>query len=209
MVQRSWGIAALLLMASLSLWLLMAGPERLLGVDTGMAGVALLVTVAWVSLYGVSRLPRGTLERAASPGEWKAWIGSGFMLAAIVYFLGNVDAFADGTAWNNPEAAAVGRHLVLLLVAWAVLSSVLSSRWKSAVEEDERDREIAAKASGWGRGALTVCVIGIAVMLAFSPARKLQWAAPSMVANLLVFALMWGWFVEYVATGVAYWRDRR
>lgn len=29
-----------------------------------------------------------------------------------------------------------------------------------------------------------------------------------MIANLLVFALMWGWLCEYFATAVLYWRDR-
>ena len=27
--------------------------------------------------------------------------------------------------------------------------------------------------------------------------------------GLLVFALMWGWLCEYVATAMLYWRDRR
>ena len=30
-----------------------------------------------------------------------------------------------------------------------------------------------------------------------------------MIANLLVFALMWGWLCEYVATALMYWKDRR
>ena len=47
------------------------------------------------------------------------------------------------------------------------------------------------------------------VKLGFSPAEKLQWARPFVIANLLVFALMWGWLCEYVATALMYWRDRR
>ena len=94
--------------------------------------------------------------------------------------------------WANPAANQVGRNLVLMLVAWTVLSSVMASRWKGLVQEDERDREIEKQANGWGRGALTFCIIGIAVMLAFSPAQKLEWATHFMIANLLVFALMWG-----------------
>jgi hypothetical protein len=46
-------------------------------------------------------------------------------------------------------------------------------------------------------------------MLAFSPAERLAWATHFMIANLLVFALMWGWLCEYAATAVMYWRDRR
>ena len=77
------------------------------------------------------------------------------------------------------------------------------------MEEDERDREIAARAAGWGRGALVLCLVGIAVMLGFSPPERLQWATHFMVANLLVFVLMWHCLVEYAATVAMYVRDRR
>jgi uncharacterized membrane protein len=203
-----WGFPALLLLAGLALWLLLAGPSRLLGFDTGKAGMALLITAAWVSLFAVQSLPRGELERTASPGEWKAWIGVVFMAVAVAYFLAKVEVFQGAGVPFNPEATAVGRNLVLLLVAWSVLSRVVASRWKDEVQEDERDREIARQASGWGRGALIACVIGMAVTLAFSPPDRLLWASHMMIANLLVLALMWGCLFEYAATAVAYWRDR-
>ena len=59
------------------------------------------------------------------------------------------------------------------------------------------------------RGALVFVVIGVAVMLGISPARKLEWATPIAIANLLIFALIWSCFVEYVVTALSYWRDRR
>lgn len=208
MLLRRWGLPGLIIVAGLGLWLLLAGPPKLLGIDTGNAGVALLMTAVWISLYAIGRMPRGPLDAAASPGEWKAWIGVAFMIVAIAYFLAKAHVFRDGTAWSNPDAGIVGRNLVMLLIAWAVLSSVMSSRWKGVVEEDERDREIAAHAGGWGRGALMFCIVGIAVMLGFSTPEKLEWATHLMVANLLIFALMWGFLCEYVATAVYYWRDR-
>ena len=204
-----WIMAGLLFLAGLALWLLLVGPERLLGIDTGNLGVALLMTVAWVSMVAILRMPRDGLESLVSPGEWRAWLGLGFMLVATVYFLANVQVFEQGPPWANPAANRVGRNLVLMLVAWTVLSSVMASRWKGLVQEDERDREIEKQAGGWGRGALTFCIIGLAVMLAFSPAHKLEWATHFMIANLLVFALMWGWLCEYAATAIYYLRDRR
>jgi hypothetical protein len=69
---RRWGRAGLLAVAGIAFWLLLAGPSDLLGLDTGQAGTALLVTVAWVSMYLVSRLPGDELGAAASPAEWKA-----------------------------------------------------------------------------------------------------------------------------------------
>jgi hypothetical protein len=199
----------LLVGAMLAFWALLAGPDVLFGVDLGKWGTALLVAVAWVSMFAVSQTPPGEAERSLSPGEWKAWVGVAFMLAATGYFVAKAHVFAQGHAWDNHEARAVGRNLVLLLVAWSVLNGVLGARWKGRVQEDERDREIERQAAGWGRGALTACMIGLAVMLAFSPTDRLTWATHFMIANLLVFALMWGWLCEYAATAVMYWRDRR
>lgn len=204
-----WRFAGLLAVAGVALWLLLAGPGRLLGVDAGNAGMALLIATAWLALYALYRLPRGDFEKSVSPGEWKAWIGAAFMAVSIAYFLGKAHLFQGPPVPHNPDATAVGRNLVLLLVAWTVLSGVMASRWKGEVEEDERDRRIAAKAAGWGRGALVLCVVGIAVMLTFSPSEKLRWATHLMVANMMVFALMWAWFCEYLATAAQYWRDRR
>lgn len=207
-VQRAkWWI--LLFGAMLAFWGLLAGPDVLLGVDLGKWGTALLVTVAWISMFAVSRARVDEAERILSPGEWKAWVGVAFMLAATGYFLAKAHVFADGPAAENDGARAVGRNLALLLVAWSVLLGVLGARWKGRVQEDERDREIEKQAAGWGRGALTFCLIGLAAMLAFSPSDRLAWATHFMIANLLVFALMWGWLCEYVATALLYWRDRR
>jgi hypothetical protein len=153
-------------------------------------------------------MPGEALQRSAPPAEWKARIGAGFTAIAIVYFFTKIHVFNDpALPHNNLGANAVGRNLVLLLIAWIILSEILASRWKGAVEEDERDREIAVQAAGWGHGALMFCIIGIAVMLNFTPDR-LEWATPLMIGNLLIFALMWGWLCEYVATLFFYWRDR-
>lgn len=208
MIVPTWMRWALMLVAGCALWLLLAGPKELLGWDAGNLGMVLLVASAWGLLYSVSRLPREALARSASPAEWKARVGAGFTLIAMVYFLAKMHVFDDAPIPHNTDATAVGRNLVLLLIAWTILSSVLASRWKGVVEEDERDREIMVQAAGWGRAALIFSIVGIAVMLGFTPATRLAWATPLMIGNLLVFALMWGWLCEYVATLILHWRDR-
>lgn len=202
------GLSLLLVLAGLALWMLLAGPGRLFGLPTGQIGIVVLMASTWGSLYAVSRIPRDALEATASPAEWKARIGTVFCLVAVVYFLANAHVFNDAPMRQNPEAAVVGRHLVLLLVAWAILSSMVASRWKGAVETDERDREIAISAASWGHSALIFCIVGFAVTLGFTPAEKLEWATPPMIGNLLIFALIWGWLCEYVAT-LAYYRSDR
>ncbi|RDZ29052.1 hypothetical protein DX914_08135 [Lysobacter silvisoli] len=202
-------MAAVVAVAGLALWLLISGQGLPLGFDTGQLGVALLAGTAWVSLYLLYRIPRSEFEGRAALGEWQAWIGLGFMAVSIAFYLSKLHLFQGAELWRNPAASAVARQLVLLLVAWTVISQVLASRWRGAVSEDERDREIAQGAAGWGRGALTFGVIAIAVTLGLSPQSRLAWATPAMVSSLLIFALMWGWLCEYAASAVYYWRDRR
>ena len=204
-VWMRWG---LMLAAGCALWLLLAGPKQLLGWDAGNLGMVLLIASAWGLLYSVSRLPREALARSASPAEWKARVGAGFTAVAMAYFFAKMHVFNDAPIPHNPDATAVGRNLVLLLIAWTLLSSVLASRWKGSVEEDERDREIAVQAAGWGRGALIFSIVGVAVTLSFTPTARLAWATPLMIGNMLVFALMWGWLCEYAATIIFYRRDR-
>lgn len=208
MIVPTWMRWGLMLVAGCALWLLLAGPKELLGWDAGNLGMVLLVASAWGLLYSVSRLPLEALTQSASPAEWKARVGAGFTLIAMIYFIAKMHVFDDAPIPHNPDATAVGRNLVLLLIAWTILSGVLGSRWKGLVEEDERDREIMVQAAGWGRAALIFSIVGFAVMLGFTPASHLAWATPLMIGNLLIFALMWGWLCEYVATMIFYRRDR-
>ena len=159
MASKHWGWWGLLGVGLLAFWALLAGPSTLLGVDLGKVGTATLVLLAWGALYAISRMPQGEAERGLAPGEWRAWVGVAFMLAATGYFLARADVFAAAALQDNPHASAVGRHLVLLLVAWSLLSGVLGARWKGRVQEDERDREIEKQAAGWGRGALIACIV--------------------------------------------------
>lgn len=209
MISRRGWVALLVVSGAVGLWLLVAGPSSLFGIDSAAAGTALLMAVAWCALYLFKRAPREGSGIAISPGEWKARIGVFFMALAIAYFLSKIDVLSAAGAWNAPAARAVGGNFVMLLVAWAILSHGIAARWKGLVEEDERDRDIAVRAAGWGRGALVFGIFGLVAMFAFAGEGRLAWATPLVTAYLLVFALLWGSLVEYVASAVLYWRDRR
>jgi len=207
MQTRPWQILALAAIALPALWLLLAGPQRLLGIESDHIGMVLLLTATWTSLLALSRLPASEGGETIAPAEWRAWIGTGFMGIAVAYFIGHVEVFATGP--DDRAARAVAGHLVLLLVAWMVLSRVLASRWKGTVDEDERDRGIAMQAAGWWRGTAALAVLVLAITLGFSPPERLLWATHFMVANLLVLGLMCAWLVECAATALMYLRDRR
>src|SRR3546814_18057386 len=150
---RRWGLPFRRRVGGLSWCLRLAGSAELVGVDTGKGGMALLVTEDWVLLFAAQSLPRGDLDRAASPAEWKAWTGVVFMAVAVAYFLAKIRVFQGAGVPFNPEATAVGRNLVLLLVAWAVLSRVVAQRGKGPVQGDGRAGGNAPPHSGRLRGA--------------------------------------------------------
>lgn len=207
-IGRAW-LWGLLPLAGVIVWMLSFGPDRLFGWDTGRIGMALAVGCAWALLHAVSRTPSEALAASASPAEWKARVGAGITLVAVLYFVSKLHVFNDADIVRNPGANAVARNLAMLLVAWSVLSGALSARLKGAVEADERDREIAVRAAAWGRSALIVVIVGMAAMLGFTPVDLLGWATPLMIGNLLVLALMLGWLCEYAATLWCYAADRR
>lgn len=209
MIDRRLAVPVLLAAAGLGLWLLLAGVESVSGLDVGGIGFAILVLSAWSALYGVWRLSLTESELRISPAEWKARIGTAFMAVGVGYFLARMHVFQVPDLSLSPEAREVGRNLVLLLVAWQVLSTTFARRWKDRVQEDERDREIEREAATWSRHAISAMIVVLAVLLGISPADRLQWATLPMVANLLVLVLMVGCLVDNAASALRHWLDRR
>ena len=207
MAWPKWGLAGVVGLAMVAFWVLLAGPEEILGLDLGGFGIGLSALVAWLAIHGISVAPRGELDESVSPGEWKAWVGAGFSALVVGYLLTKADVIANAT--DVDDLGRIGRNIVLLLIAWVVVSQVLQRRWKDAVLADERDRDIEVRAAKWGRMATEVAVIGIAVTLGLTPAARLAWATPIVIAHMLIAALVVSSLVQYAVTGLSYWKDRR
>lgn len=206
---RSWRVLALAVVAGMAFWLAATGPKEILGVDVGNLGIVALMACLWLSLWWLSSVPVEELEAAASPSEWEAWIGLIFLGLAIVYFLVKLPLFVvAGPITEHPDAARAGRNVVMLGIAWVVLSTVLGSRWRDRAQVDERDRQIAARACSWGRGVLVALLAILAVLLGLSPADRLAWATPVMLANMMILAMMMAHWVEIAVQAISYWRER-
>lgn len=187
------------------------------GIHLGWVGSGAVLVAAWVVWYLLWRALR---ERSAqsshsdgvampSPGEWRAWIGLLFS-AAILLYLGTHNAQMVATDGSMSRAAApIGRHIALLVIAWLVVMQVLRKYWRDTVQSDERDRVIQTRATSWARAALVVFVIALAVMFAFSPLDRLQWATPMTLSNLLIASVIGSCVLEYLVSGLSYWHDRR
>jgi len=212
-MSRSLRYAILIPLSILAFYVLFVLPD----VDVGWLGGLAMLAGAWLIWYLLWATMQGSAAAARnddtvvtiSPGEQRAWIGLVFTVAILIYFAlrGSQMVAADGTM--APEASGIGRHIGMLVVGWLVVMHVLRQRWRDKVEEDERDRLIQARACSWARIGLSVFVLCIAVMFAFSPLDHLQWARPMALSNLMMTGLIVSSLLEYAVTGLAYWRDRR
>lgn len=209
MWSKRWIWTGLIVVAGFAVVLLTSRIKQVFGVDSGNLGSVLLVSVTWIAMWSLSGAPRSSIEVAVAPGEIQAWIGLSFVLAITLYFLSHAPLSSSGPLHLDPGSRAVGRNIVLMVIAWIVLGAVLRGRVREAVLEDERDRVIETRAAAWGRGALVLSVIGVAVMLGLSPTERLVWATPPAIANLLIFSLLWGALVENAVAAISYWWDRR
>jgi len=189
------------------LWLIFWSPESVLPVLRYGLGSLLLALGSSQSAIQLSVRRQTTLERNTSPAEVNAWISLLFMGAITAYLLASTSVLASAPLGR--DAGQVGVKLAAILVFWIVIAAVLRGRRGNAVLEDERDRAIDAQAEGWARGALTFCIIGLVAMLGFSPAEKLQWATPTMLACQLLFVLLWASVIRNAVVAIMYWRDRR
>lgn len=203
-------LVATLVLAGIGLWLFFGDGIELAGRSLGFVGVWLFVAAAWFFVDAVQRVPRSEAEQTVAPGEWLAWVGVVFLGAVLVALALAGDAFTPhAPIQQNPQAGEAGRGIGALFVAWVVLAWVLRQRWKDGVVEDERDRRIEQVAGSWGRAATTFLVVGVAVMLSFSPTARLQEFSYPFLGHLLMFALAWGAWFDHLAAAVLYWRDRR
>jgi len=212
-MSRNLRYAVLIPLSVLAFYVLFVLPD----IDLGWPGGLAMLAGAWLVWY----LLWATMQESAaaaktdgsaapvSPGEQRAWIGLVFTAAILAYYALRSTQMVAADGSMAPEASAIGRHIGMLVVAWLVVMQLLRKRWRDTVEQDERDRQIEARAGGWARIALSVFVIALAVTFAFSPLDRLAWAKPMTISNLLMIGLIASSLLEYLATGVAYWRDRR
>jgi len=210
MTWRDTAWPLLLLLAGAGLWLLFVPGERW-GIDYGMPGALLLLAGSWLALWiGASRQQRAS-------GEWIAWAGLCVSLAGLGYFVLRWPELMAGT---GVHARWVMANLMLLLIGWALLLQGWAGRWSSPDDPSARPwaaswhqhphgAQIEREAAESGRMALTFGLVCLALLFGFLPETRLAWVRPFLVANLLLFVLLWGWLVEYVMTLWLYRRYRR
>jgi len=101
-------------------------------------------------------------------------------------------------------------NLVVLFIAWAVVSSSIRGKEPDVIEADERDLRLRGAADHTGDWALTILVGWCAGLLAFQPAERLSWwLAPLIAANVLIGILIVKSLIEHVYLVGRYAWERR
>ena len=204
------GFVLWLVLAGIGLALFFTGEYRDLPLPLGWVGMFLFVAAVWFSVAQLHAVPPSDQEAQVAPGEWQAWVGVAFAGAVIVALVLKAEMFLPQLPIHrNPEIGAAGKSIGTLFVAWLVLAHVLKERWAGKVLADERDARIELIASQWARGATAFCVIGIALMLGFSDTERLREFSYPFIAQMLMFALLWGLWFDQLVAALLYWRDRR
>jgi L-asparagine transporter-like permease len=199
-----------LLLAGAGLTLFFDGFGHVLGDSLGFVGVWLFIPAVWYLVDALHRLERTDAELAIAPGEWQAWVGLAFMTVVLAAMLHNAALFAEPVPISdNPDAGRAGRRIGNLFIAWAILSQVLKARWRGKVQADERDLQISELAGVWGRSATAIWIIGLALLLGFSPTERLASISYPLLAHLLMLALVLGAWFDHLIAALLYWRDRR
>lgn len=212
-MSRTLRYVVLIPLSVLAFYVLLLKPD----IDLGWPGGLALLAGAWLIWY----LLWSTLQESAaaakvdesvapvSPGEQRAWIGLVFTVAILIYYVLRSPQMVALDGSMAREASAIGKNIGMLVIAWLVVMQVLRKRWQDTVESDERDQRIEARASGWARIGLSMFALGLAITFAFSPAAYLAWAKPMVISNVLMMGLIGSCLLEYLVTGLSYWRDRR
>ncbi len=199
-----------LVIAGVGLTFFFGGDLHALGLPLGFVGVWIFVVGVWFFVDAVHSLPQTEDELAIAPGEWQSWVGIAFVTAILIAYLRKSHVFAAPVPiFENPEAGLAGRSIGTLLIAWLILAQALKYRWRGAVTADERDKVIEQIASNWARAATAVFIVGIAILLSFSPTARLQEFSYPFIGHLLIFGLLWGAWFDNAVAATLYWRDRR
>ena len=197
----------LAVVAAAAIYLLYFAPDRIAGVDTGIAGSLILLGSGWLALYLWSRaMPVAGV--AWSLGEQLASLSLAVTTAIAVLFVLKLGEAGWQVSRDSPAAYSLGRNVLLMLVLWPVLGAAIKARAGAAAIEDERDREIAARAGSHAHIVLVVALVGLVLNLGFAGSAILAYATPFNIAHWLIGVLILSAVAENLSAVVQYRRDR-
>lgn len=198
-----------LLIAGIGLCLFFSGIYRNFEVTTGFVGTIVFAAAVWSSVAAIHTTPLSEAEQRIAPGEWKAWVDMGFLIAILAAMgLALTVPHANVPIGKNPDAERFGRLLVAIFIAWAIVSQMLRKRWGSKVTHDERDSQIDLKSTKLSLYMMVCGMLAFAILLTANPLDRLQWLSFGLIAHILIMIMVAAHLIGNFAQAVYYTRER-
>lgn len=194
-------------LAAVAIYLLYFAPDHVAGIDAGIAGSLILLGAGWLTLYLWSRA-KPVAGTAWSLGEQLATLSLGVTVAIAFLFILKLGEAGWQVSRDDPAAYSLGRNVLLMLVLWPLLGAAIKARAGTAAIEDERDRDIAARAGSHAHIVLVIALVGLVLNLGFAGSGILAYATPFNVAHWLIGVLILSIVAENLSAVVQYRRDR-
>ena len=182
------------------------------GLDVGATGAALFGFALWSGAWLLGKHPDRIFSPSWPIAERRAWTG---LLFALLIFLNYLRFMWTLSLEDAPRSLAEipSRHfvwnLIVLLIAWSIVSKTVGGDSSDTIDFDERDRRIQRAADRAGDTAFTVITIGSIVLLMAVPSQRLAWwLEPMIAAQVLIGMLIVRTLSEYAYLVVSYIRER-
>jgi hypothetical protein len=180
----------------------------------GATGTAVFGFTLWTGAWLFARHPDAIFPAEWSIAERRAWAGLLFVALVSVSFVRFMLAIANLDSPPVEIAELPSRHfmwnLFVLLIAWAVVAKTIRGSGSDIVELDERDLRMERAADRGGDLAFKLVVVGIALLLAYLPAARLEWwLSPLIAAHALIGLLIGRSLVEFACLVACYALERR
>ncbi len=198
-------------LALLLMYLLFFAPDWPRDTILGVLGNAIMLVSVWASLYVWMKV-RKVANDTRSLGEQLTAISLFFTVAIGGFFFWKLHLLGWQTSLDDFHTRAVGRNVVIMLIGFQIVRHIITRQHAALLGsggeamEDERDRQIGARADAHSHMLLVILIIVLIVQLAVGGDAIVRQATPLNVAHWLIGILILSSIAEY---GSAMWQYHR
>jgi uncharacterized membrane protein YciS (DUF1049 family) len=142
------------------------------------------------------------------------WAALVFMVLISIeylnFMLGLADLAVVPATLDELPAQRFTVNMVVLFIAWSVVSSTIGGKDDQQIDADERDLRLRRAADHVGDWALTIIIVWcVGLLVGQAEERLAWWLKPLIAANVLIGILIGKTLVEHVYLVTRYAWDRR
>lgn len=198
-----------LLVAGIGMCLFFSGIYRNFEIPMGFVGTVLFSAAVWSAVTAIHTTPTSDAEQRIAPGEWKAWVDLGFLVAILAAMaLALTVPHTVVPIGQDPDAQRFGRLLTAIFIAWAIVSYMLRKRWGAQVTHDERDAQIDLNTTKLSLYMMVCGMFAFVILLTANPLERLQWLSYGLIAHILIMIMVTAHLIGNIAQIVYYARER-